>query len=146
MGGLVTGLDIDGAVLARAQAKLPAGQLIVPLTQGSADALPYADATVDCVVSTLVFHHLALEAKRRALQEVYRVLRPGGRFTLADFGPPATWFTAAIAPLVRRLEEVDDNLRGLLPPLMVEAGFHHVMPWGNAQTLLGTVHFLEGAK
>jgi hypothetical protein len=40
------------------------------------------------VTSTLIFHHLSTMAKRAALAEVHRVVRPGGRFLLADFGKP----------------------------------------------------------
>ena len=39
-------------------------------------------------VSTLVFHHLAPNAKARALAEIRRVLRPDGRLVIADYGCP----------------------------------------------------------
>ena len=39
-------------------------------------------------MSTLVLHHLPTEIKKRAMQEIYRVLTPGGRFLLADYGKP----------------------------------------------------------
>lgn len=43
-----------------------------------ADALPFADATFDAVISFDVFEHLGHEAVRRTLAEVCRVLRPSG--------------------------------------------------------------------
>lgn len=48
--------------------------------QGGADAVPLADEAVDQVVACLVFEHI--EALDPALDEVQRVLRPGGRFLL----------------------------------------------------------------
>ncbi len=49
---------------------------------GTAEALPAADASVDAVVSTLVL--CTVPDVRRALAEVRRVLRPGGRFVFVE--------------------------------------------------------------
>ncbi|MCU1496674.1 MAG: SAM-dependent methyltransferase [Acidimicrobiales bacterium] len=46
--------------------------------RSGADALPFADASFDAVVACLVFEHI--EAVDEAIDEVARVLRPGGRF------------------------------------------------------------------
>lgn len=51
---------------------------------GSAVSLPLVDASVDLAVSNYCFHHLRNDGKRRALAEVHRVLRPGGRLVFAD--------------------------------------------------------------
>jgi len=48
----------------------------------SAEALPFPDQTADIVLSSLSFHHWANQEK--GLQEIARVLRPGGFFCLAD--------------------------------------------------------------
>jgi ubiquinone/menaquinone biosynthesis C-methylase UbiE len=47
-----------------------------------AESLPFSDQTVDLVLSSLSFHHWANQTK--GLQEIVRVLRPGGLFCLAD--------------------------------------------------------------
>ena len=49
---------------------------------GFAERLPYPDATMDSVLASLTFHHWA--EQRRALDEVARVLKPGGWLCLAD--------------------------------------------------------------
>jgi ubiquinone/menaquinone biosynthesis C-methylase UbiE len=49
---------------------------------GEAEALPLADASVDLVISNGVFN-LCLD-KPRVLNEVCRVLKPGGRLQMAD--------------------------------------------------------------
>ncbi len=54
----------------------------VRLTAGVAERLPVADETVDAVVSTLVL--CSVTDVRRALDEVKRVLRPGGRFVFLE--------------------------------------------------------------
>ncbi len=49
---------------------------------GEADQLPVDDETVDVVITNGVFN-LCLD-KGKVLSEVHRVLRPGGRFQMAD--------------------------------------------------------------
>jgi ubiquinone/menaquinone biosynthesis C-methylase UbiE len=48
----------------------------------SAESLPFPDQTTDIVLSSLSFHHWVDQEK--GLQEIVRVLRPGGFFCLAD--------------------------------------------------------------
>ncbi|MEE7463856.1 methyltransferase type 11 [Methylobacterium fujisawaense] len=57
----------------------------VRVETGDARALPFADASFDAVVSHWVIHNLPEPADRtRALNEMLRVLRPGGVLVLAD--------------------------------------------------------------
>ncbi len=74
---------------------------------GSAEALPLPDASVEVVLSTLSFHHWGDQAA--GIREVTRVLRPGGRFFLADAVAPV-WLSRLVhharfrtAPQVRTL-------------------------------------------
>ena len=73
----------------------------------SATKLPLPAGTVDLVVSNYCFHHMRDADKRRALAEVMRVLRPGGRLVFADMmfrvGVVDARNRAVIAQLVRRI-------------------------------------------
>ncbi|KQW47111.1 methyltransferase type 11 [Nocardioides sp. Root1257] len=67
--------DPDDAMLARLRARLPD----VPTSVASAEELPAADGSYDVVVAGQAFHWFDLD---RALPEIARVLRPGGRLAL----------------------------------------------------------------
>jgi ubiquinone/menaquinone biosynthesis C-methylase UbiE len=56
----------------------------IEVATASAVSLPLVDGTADLVVSNYCFHHLDDDGKRRALSEIYRVLRPGGRLVFGD--------------------------------------------------------------
>jgi len=65
--------------------------LTLDLRQGTAEDLGLADESVDAVVSTLVLCSVPEQA--RTLQEIRRVLRPGGRFLFVEHvaAPQGTW-------------------------------------------------------
>jgi ubiquinone/menaquinone biosynthesis C-methylase UbiE len=76
---LVAGIDLSAAMLAAARRRL--GAAAPPLLQANVYALPLRDASVDLLTSTISYHWY-LEPER-ALAEIRRVVRPGGRFILA---------------------------------------------------------------
>ena len=71
---LTVGVDPTGAQVI--EAKRRGGGVMVG--RSDAAALPFSDGSFDAVVACLVFEHI--EAVDEAIQEVGRVLRPGGRF------------------------------------------------------------------
>ena len=82
-GGHVTGVDMTDAMLARARTSAEeSGAGNVEFVNGDATELPPADNSIDVVISNGVFN--LVPAKARALQEMYRVLKPGGRLQIAD--------------------------------------------------------------
>jgi ubiquinone/menaquinone biosynthesis C-methylase UbiE len=54
----------------------------VSFREGTANELPFANAAFDAVVTRLSVHHF--ERPAQVMSEVFRVLRPGGRFVVAD--------------------------------------------------------------
>ncbi|MCA9691819.1 MAG: class I SAM-dependent methyltransferase [Myxococcales bacterium] len=85
--GALRGLEAAPEMIEHAHAKARAQGLALELAQGSADRLPYADASFDVALCTLVLHHLPEDVQRAALVELGRVLRPGGRVVIVDLHP-----------------------------------------------------------
>lgn len=81
----VAALDISPAMLQELQRRARLARLsnVEPVV-ACATQLPFADSSLDIVVSNYCFHHLDEPGKFRALSEIYRVLRPGGRLVFAD--------------------------------------------------------------
>jgi ubiquinone/menaquinone biosynthesis C-methylase UbiE len=142
----VVGLDGDSRVLAIGRAKAVSAGAELALDQGMSFHLPYPDESINRVLSSLLFHHLTSENKQRTLDEVYRVLRPGGEFHLADFGQPATPWALWVSPLIARLEEVSDHHKGLLPGMIRQAGFDRVAEVRHFSTIFGTLTLYRGQK
>ena len=82
-GARPTGLDFSAAMLALARAAHPQ----VRFDESDAEALPFADASFDAVVSNFGVHHFPDPV--RALSEAHRVLRPGGRIAFTGWAAPA---------------------------------------------------------
>jgi arsenite methyltransferase len=82
--GSVTGIDLVPEMLAKARenARLAGVDDQVTFQESSAEQLPFPDNRFDVVISNGVFN-LVVD-KPKALGEVFRVLKPGGRFRLAD--------------------------------------------------------------
>ena len=86
------------------------------------EAIPFPDAHFDVAFSTLMIHHLPPEVRDAGLREVLRVLKPDGRFLVADFDRGAK-----------------------LGSLLREVGFSEVKALGKAW-LIGLIGLWEARK
>ncbi len=107
-GARPTGLDFSAAMLALARAAHPQ----VRFDESDAEALPFADASFDAVVSNFGVHHFPDPV--RALSEAHRVLRPGGRIAFTGWAAPAE--NAAWKLLFDSIGAVGEQQAAELPP------------------------------
>src|SRR5213593_2494737 len=148
--GRVIGIDMTDEMLAIARRNAPAvaanlgyAASNVEFRKGMAEAMPVEDGSIDLIISNCVIN-LAPE-KRKVFHEMFRVLRPGGRFTISDIvseHPVPNY-------LIHDAEKWGNCLSGALQlgdyvSGMVEAGFlgiHQIrsIPWQE----IDGIHFLS---
>ena len=145
----VTGVDGDSAILAKAAAKAAAAGVQIELLGGLAENLPVAGGAADVVVMTLVLHHLTAESKRAALMEAHRVLRPGGRLVIADWGKPIGPVSRGLFFLLQLLDgfaTTRDHAAGAIPGVIEACGFVDVHRARRWRTAWGTLELLTGER
>jgi ubiquinone/menaquinone biosynthesis C-methylase UbiE len=137
--GTALGIDPSPTVLAHARRQTRGTNCTY--AEGIAENLDSPDGIYDVVVTSLMIHHLPESLRAKALSEISRVLRPGGRVLVADFRPPTSTIGGRligtlVGPVMRH------NPIHQLLPLVTAAGFDNVTsgdirPW---------IHYVQGTK
>jgi ubiquinone/menaquinone biosynthesis C-methylase UbiE len=140
----VVAIDGDPEVLAIARAKQSAA--VVEWKQGLAGALPLGDGSCDRVAMSLLLHHLDAGGKRAALAEAHRVLRPGGRLHIADWGKPQDPLMRASLFTLALFDGIRDHAAGRLPLFIEGAGFTEVRRHDRLRTVAGSLELLSAAR
>ncbi len=136
----VVALDPDAPALDIARSKFAAAGIDVRVVHGMSDVTDLEAASFDVVVSSLVLHHLARDAKETVLGDALRLLRPRGRVVVGDWGEARSWAESARFLPVRVLDGfavTEDNTRGRLPDMFREAGFGDVFEHERVATVFG---------
>ena len=143
-GGTVVHTDINEAMLQRGRDRLLDEGVVLPTVICDAEVLPFPTASFDLV--SVAFGLRNMTHKDRALAEMNRVLRPGGRLLVLEFSkiaPPLAkaydWYSFNVLPRIGQLVAGDaDSYRYLaesirmhpgqaeLKAMMKSAGFAHV--------------------
>lgn len=123
VGGSVIGIDPSPAMLQVARRNANAEASRASFKVAAIEALPFAAASFDLVLSSFMVHHLPPAVKRAGLAEIYRVLKPGGRLLVVDIDRPANplWWLLCWPLLL--MPFTAPNLRGEVPRYLRAAGF-----------------------
>ncbi len=138
----VVGVDGDPAILSIAKSKAKKVAATVQFDQAMSFELPYPAAQFDRVVTSLFFHHLVWNDKVRTVQEIHRVLRPGGQLHVADWGEADNFVMRSLFFLIQLLdgfENTQDNVNGRLVELFEQGGFDNVCQTESFSTIFGTM-------
>lgn len=126
--GEVIGIDFSSEMLRYAQRKIASAALSarVRIARGDATAAPLADGSCDAAM--VAFGIRNVQDPTRACAEFHRVLRPGGRLAVLEFGSPRVpglraaylWYFRRVLPFVGRLISKHDDAYTYLPASVIE--------------------------
>lgn len=110
------GIDYNQRMVQKAKQNLAQAGVTAALQRADVEALPYKSGIFDSVVNTMAFS--GYPDGVRAMSEMCRVLRPGGRLLLIDVNYPgdgnrlgryATRFWAGVGDIIRNMESLFDR-------------------------------------
>jgi demethylmenaquinone methyltransferase/2-methoxy-6-polyprenyl-1,4-benzoquinol methylase len=153
--------DINGAMLSHGRDRLADRGFLLPVAQCDAERLPFPARYFDCV--SVAFGLRNMTRKNRALAEMFRVLRPGGRLLVLEFSriwqplaPLYDFYSFRIIPRIGKLVTRDETSYRYLAEsirvhpgqeemraMMEQAGFENVEYFNPA---MGVVALHRGFK
>jgi ubiquinone/menaquinone biosynthesis C-methylase UbiE len=136
--GQVFGIDPAPEMITVARNKAARKGLEIDFRVGVIESLPFSDASINVVTSSLMMHHLPENLKIRGLAEIYRVLKPGGRLLIADFMRPTGSFLNHLFIAFTRHHGLKSGVEDLQGPLE-DAGFSQIAVLEKQILIIGFV-------
>jgi ubiquinone/menaquinone biosynthesis C-methylase UbiE len=140
--GKVYGIDPAPEMIAVARKKAAHKKLDIDFRVGVIETLPFPDASIDVVTSSLMMHHLPEDLKVRGLAEIYRVLKPGGRLLIADFMRPTGSFLNHIFIAFTRHQGLKSGIEDL-EKFLKASGFTQIKQFDNNVLIIGFIRAIK---
>jgi SAM-dependent methyltransferase len=143
--GVVHGIDASPEMLQVARRNARRSGRSVQFHLEPLEATSFADGSFDVVLNTFVMHHLPGDLKHRALVEMRRVLRAGGRVVVLDLQPTARpprpwepgWFVSRLHGQHPTTEADVKAAREARAALMRDAGYTSVRAGTTSHDWIG---------
>jgi ubiquinone/menaquinone biosynthesis C-methylase UbiE len=132
------GIDLNEEMVGVARRNLERTGLVAELRRGNVEALPYPDDFFDTLVNTMSFSGYPDAGK--AMSELCRVLRPGGRVVMIDVGYPSDGnrLGTAIASLWKRTGDLIRDMNRLFTEFGFEVVENEIGAWGSVHLYVAT--------
>lgn len=119
----ITGFDLSAGMLEVGRKKIAELNLgnRIEMIQGDAEKMPFEDNSFDCI--TVAFGVRNFEDLKKGLDEIYRVLKPGGKFVILEFSQPQSFpmkqlysfYSKYILPMIGKKISKDKSAYTYLP-------------------------------
>ena len=140
--GTVYGIDPSPEMIARARRKADLNAMDVQFQTGVIEKLAFPDNEFDVALISFVIHHLpGDDLKAQGLAEVFRILRPGGRFLAIGIN----FKRQSLATLIHGGTTQSDPLQDKIPAVISEIGFTNIDA-GIANKIGRLVSYASGNK
>jgi len=122
--GSVFGIDIIPGMIEVSQKKAVQAKLDVTFQLGNIEDIPFPNDNFDVVICSFMIFHMSEKVRNKGIEEIYRVLKPQGKFLILDLALPPQ-------PVSRRILKVllgfmlKHDLKELQPK-MESSGFSQI--------------------
>jgi ubiquinone/menaquinone biosynthesis C-methylase UbiE len=140
--GVVVGIDPLQEMREIATRKARKAKLEITFQAGELEHIPYPDGSFDVVLASFMIFHTDDATRQEGLNEVCRVIKPGGRFLIVDPQAPGQQKVSHVEKmLMRHLKGAGmfDKPLASLEPMLKAARFKSVKTGGTKYAVLGYV-------